>query len=273
MVTKSIDEMVSYIMDENSIPDVPLQKYYSLKWFISALKKDKFTFQKPSTWADPFEDFISKLTNNKASFVNGLNITDDIFAMSTINKKSECHGMWNNFAQKNGVLIHTSSRKIINSLASYLMAAGCCGNRKNYHNDYDVLRTLAENIKIKKIIYATDKKIADFFKNLTNIRSAPIEYNRIRFEALSLKRREYDYESEYRVFIIPKRLNLTEKRYLEAGYFKQTLSKITLSPSASPIRINRLKNLLIKKYGIASDIVEQSDLYNIDAFKKRYSFI
>src|SRR3970040_2311937 len=144
MASKSADEMVSCIMDENSIPDVPLQKYYSLKWFIHALKNDRFIFQKPSTWADPFEDFISKLTNNKASIVNGLNITDDIFAMSTINKKSECDGMWNNFAKKNGVLIHTSSRKILNSLVSFLMANGCCRNSKVYLNGYDVLRTFAE---------------------------------------------------------------------------------------------------------------------------------
>ena len=64
MENEEIDKIVAYVMKENNIPDIQLQKYYQLKWFISALKYDVYTFQKPSTWDDPFEDFISKLTNN-----------------------------------------------------------------------------------------------------------------------------------------------------------------------------------------------------------------
>lgn len=267
----NIDDIVSYIMDENNISDVSLQKYYSLKWFLLALQNDSFTFQKPSTWSDPFEDFISKLTNNsKGAFVNGLNITDDIYAMSTINKRSECDGMWSNFAKNNGVLIHTSPRKIIKSLVSFFLSNGCCKNRKVYLNGYDTFRTFAENIKIEKITYATDKKIADFFKNLTVNSLIPSDYNSIRFEALSMKRIEYDYESEYRVFILPSRLNVVEKRFLNVGYFKQTISKITLSPNASSPRVKRLNLLLTNKYGINAKIIEQSELYNINVFKKKY---
>jgi len=267
----NIDDIVSYIMDENNISDVSLQKYYSLKWFFLALQNDSFTFQKPSTWSDPFEDFISKLTNNsKDTFVNGLNITDDIYAMSTINKRSECDGMWSNFAKNNGVLIHTSPRKIIKSLVSFFLANGCCKNRKVYLNGYDIFRTFAENIKIEKITYATDKKIAEFFKNLTVNSLIPSDYNSIRFEALSMKRTEYDYESEYRVFIVPSRLNVVEKRFLNVGYFKQTISKITLSPNANSQRVKRLNLLLTNKYGINAKIIGQSELYNIDVFKKKY---
>ena len=266
-----IDDIVSYIMDENNISDISLQKYYSLKWFLLSLQNDNFTFQKPSTWSDPFEDFISKLTNNsKGTFVNGLNITNDIYAMSTINKRSECDGMWSNFAKNNGVLIHTSPRRIIKSLVTFFLANGCCKDKKVYLNGYDSFRTFAENIKIEKITYATDKKIADFFKKLTVNSLIPSDYNTIRFEALSIKRIEYDYESEYRVFIVPNRLNIAEQHFLNAGYFKQTISKITLSPNASPLRIKRLNSLLINKYKIDDKIIEQSELYNIDVFKNKY---
>ena len=109
-----VDGIVAYVMDENNIPGIQIQKYYSLKWFLSALKKDNYTFQKPSTWADPFEDFIPKLSNNsEGTFVSSLNITDDIYAMSTINKRSECDRMRSNFAKTNGVLIYTSTRKMV----------------------------------------------------------------------------------------------------------------------------------------------------------------
>ena len=112
-----INDIVNYIMKTNEIKNTPLQKYYTLKRFLATLKNDTFTFQKPSTWEDPFEDFISKLTNNyKKAYVQGLNITHDIYAMSTINKKNECDGMWKNFANTSGILVHTSSKKIITLL-------------------------------------------------------------------------------------------------------------------------------------------------------------
>lgn len=266
-----VDSIVSYIMDENNIPDIQIQKYFSLKWFLLALKNDKFTFQKPATWSDPFEDFISKLTNNSTgAFVNGFNITNDVYAMSTINKRSECDGMWSNFAQTNGVLIHTSSRKIIKSLVTFLLDSGYCKDKKIFLNNYDVKRTLTENIKIEKITYSTDKAIAEFFKNLTNKSLIPSDYNSVRFKALSIKRIEYDYESEYRVFIVPKFLNLNEDRFLSAGYFKQTISKVILSPKASPLRVARLEKILTNKYGISNKIIEKSKLYDIEIFKKKY---
>ena len=56
-----VDRIVAYVMDEDNIPGIQIQKYYSLKWFLSALKKDNYTSQKPSTWADPAENFIPKL--------------------------------------------------------------------------------------------------------------------------------------------------------------------------------------------------------------------
>jgi hypothetical protein len=72
MDAEKIDKIVAYVMKENSIPDIQLQKYYWLERFFSALDNDVFTFQKPSTWHDPFEDFISKLTDNsKGTFVSG----------------------------------------------------------------------------------------------------------------------------------------------------------------------------------------------------------
>lgn len=269
--TDNIDKIVSYVMDENNISDIQMQKYYSLKWFLSALKNDNYTFQKPSTWSDPFEDFISNLTNDsKGTFVNGFNITNDIYAMSTINKRSECDGMWSNFAKTNGVLIYTSSRKIVKSLVSFLLDNGCFKNRKLFANGYDVYTTLKGNIKIEKINYMADKSIAAFFINLTNQSLMPDGYNRIRFEALSIKRMEYDYESEYRVFIVPSKLNLKEQRFFNAGYFKQTISKIVLSPKASPLRIKRLESILTNRYGMSKNIIEKSKLYDIVSFKQKY---
>lgn len=264
-----IDDIVNYVMKKNGIANVPLQKYYQLKWFLNALKKDEFTFQKPSTWDDPFEDFISKLTNDsKKAYVNGLNISNDIYAMSTINKRSECDGMWRNFANTTGVLIHTSSKKIIKSLIHYLLDKGCCSNRNLYLGGQDVRNQLAGSIKLNKIDYRPDNDIAKLFKDATN--QELLDYGHLAFEMLSIKRMEFDYESEYRVFLVAKHLGLEDNSFLGAGYFKETIDKVVFSPKASQARINRLTSVLVNKYQIDKNIIEKSKLYDIQHFKNMY---
>ncbi len=190
--------------------------------------------------------------------------------MSTINKRSECDGMWRNFADTNGVLIYTTSRKIIRTLISYLLANGCCKNKNTFLNNIDVRSQLASGIKLKKINYMSDASIAKFFKGLTH--NSDKNYNDVRFESLSIKRLEYDYESEYRVFLTPDTLNLKEETFLSAGYFKETITKITLSPNASYSDVHNLKNKLISNYSIDADTIEQSKLYDIDSFKLEHGF-
>lgn len=264
-----IDELTDYVMKENGIANVPLQKYYQLKWFLNALEKDVFTFQKPSNWDDPFEDFISKLTNySKKAYVNGLNISDNIYTMSTINKRSECDGMWRNFANTSGILIHTSSKKIIKAIIHYLLNNGCCTNRNLYLGGQDVRNQLAGSIKLNKIDYRPDSDIAKLFKDATN--QSLLDYSHLAFDMLSIKRMEFDYESEYRVFLVAKHLGLEENTFLGAGYFKETIDKIVLSPKASQTRINRLTSVLVNKYQIDKNIIEKSKLYDIQHFQNMY---
>jgi hypothetical protein len=263
----NIDDIVDYIMKTNKIKNIPLQKYYTLKRFLATLKNDTFTFQKPSTWEDPFEDFISKLTNNyKKAYVQGLNITYDIYAMSTINKKNECDGMWKNFANTSGVLVHTSSKKIITSLVKYVLDKGCCANPNVHLNSLDIKRQLANSIRFKKIEYRGDVEIAKLFLKATN--KEAVDYNSLSFDMLSIKRMEYEYENEYRFFLVADILDLTHTKFLSVGYFKETIEKIILSPKANDIRVHRLNTVLFKKYNINKNIVEKSNLYDIEHFKR-----
>jgi len=138
-------------MNKNKISNFKIQKYYQLKWFLNALKINRYTFQKPSEWDDPFEDFLSKLTNNhKNAYVNEIHITDSIYAMSTIRKESECDGMWKNFANTTGVLVHTDIKKVITSIVAYLLENNCCSNSNLYLNNFDKKNKLATSIKEKK---------------------------------------------------------------------------------------------------------------------------
>lgn len=265
-----IDNLVDIVMKNNSMQNIPLQKYYKLKWFLDALKKDRFTFQKPSNWDDPFEDFMSKLVNHsRYSYANKLNISDGFYAMSTISKKSECYAMWKNFADSNGVLIYTSSKKIVKSMIKYVLDnKDWLKNRNLYPGNTDIANELSGAIKINKVRYLTDEKIVDCFKSAAD--GPQFDYYNLTFEMLSIKKKEYDYESEYRVFLVPELLKIKEEKFLYIGYLKEAIDKIVLSPMATDLRVKRLSSILIRRYNFKEDNIEKSHLYDIEHFKKKY---
>lgn len=265
-----IDKVVVQIMKRDNIyKKLSVQKYYTLDRFLSSLETNMFTFQKPSTWEDPFEDFMSKLVNtHKHALYNRFQITDNIYAMSTINKNNECDGMWNNFAKKTGVLIHIRIKTLLNSIIKYLLDNNCCNNTNTYRNNIDIERQLLNSIRIKKIEYLTDENIARRFREET--KKHHNDFDELSYEMLSIKRIEFDYENEYRFFINQELLGLEEVQYLNIGYLKNSIEKIIISPRVDIEEKNRLKNIFSKKYSISPDIIEQSNLYNIDHFKKTY---
>lgn len=265
----SANDLKKAVMRHCAIPSISLQKYYSMNSFIRSLTNNKFTFQKPSTWEDPFEDFISKLVNNSESAkVNNISITSDIYAMSTISKLSECNGMWENFAKRNGVLIRTSSDRIIQSFINYLLKNDLFSDKKVYENNHDIKSVLFSSLRLKKIEYLNDDKIAEFFKKSTN--KNDINYNEFMFDSLSKKRIEYEYENEYRFFIVPSLLKIEEARYLEIGDFKESLIKVVISPHLTSDEYEEKAEYFVEKFNIEKSIIEQSKLYDIDHFKSKY---
>lgn len=266
-----INEIVENIMKKNKIyKNLSIQKYYSLKRFLSSLKTNNFTFQKPSTWEDPFEDFMSKLVNShKKAIYNSFQITDSIYAMSTINKKNECDGMWSNFAQKNGVLIHIKVKELLYSIVKYLLDNSCYKDRKNYINKCDIKTQLTNCIKIKKIDYMNDEDIAKRFREET--KKIDNDFYELSYDMLSIKRKEFEYENEYRFFIDQELLKLERTKFLPIGYIKDCIDKITISPRANITREKRLKCILINRYNIPLNNIEKSYLYDIQHFKKTYN--
>lgn len=120
--------------------------------------------------------------------MNRLEISNGIYVMSTLNKKIESEAMWKNFANSIGVLVHTATRKIIKSIIKYLIDNDCFKDRNLYFNGKDVERKLVNSIKINKIEYMTDEKIANYFKQATN--KEQFDYFQLAFNVLYIKRME-----------------------------------------------------------------------------------
>lgn len=270
MKTLNYDDLASFVMRENNIRNIRIQKYYSLKWFFIALHSNTFTFQKPSSWEDPVEDFISKLVNNAESErVNSLNITNSIFAMSTTSNINECDGMWRNFAQKRGVLIYTTTKKILSSIIQYLFEMKCFDDKDMFENNYDIQNQLKYSIKVHKIQYTSDSKIANFFRLITLIDDDNNYYD-LSYMSLSKKRLEFAYENEYRIFIIPTHFGINEHKFLPMGNFKNAIHKIVLSPFEKPVVCKKIKRILQNRYGFTANSIENSKLYDLDYFKSKH---
>lgn len=266
-----IEKIATAIMEQNEIyTNLSVQKYYTRERFLKSLKTNHFTFQKPATWEDPFEDFMSKLVNtHKDAIYNSFQITGNIYAMSTINKNNECDGMWNNFAKKKGILIHIKVKKLLKSIVKYLLNNGCCKDAEVYPNKFDVTIQLIDCIKISKIKYLKDEDIALRFRQQTKIRDN--DFAKLSYEMLSIKRKEFEYENEYRFFINQELLKLEEVRFLPIGYLRESIDKIIISPMATTAEENELRNIFSEQYSIPTKIVEKSNLYNIEHFKDTYN--
>lgn len=267
-----LDLIVKEIIKESGIKDnnLILQKYYTKSSFIRSLENNMFYFKKPSTWEDPFEDFISKLVNeHKNALVNCFNITDNIYAMSTINKNSECDGMWRNFAEKSGVLIYIKLDRLLRSMIKYFIDKDCFSNDV-YETNLDIKRQIVGSLKIRKISYFTDKKIAERFRYET--KNLNTDYDSFTYEMLSIKKIEFDYENEYRLFVNQKFLKLDEIEFLPIGYFKDCIEKVILSPFSDSKFENDKKEIKLKCENIIPNVkIEKSTLYDISYFKHEHN--
>jgi hypothetical protein len=267
-----VNELVDSFFNETNIPrNQRLQKYIKLHRFYNNLKTNTSTFQRPSSWEDPFEDFLSKLTNHHPNaYVNNLNITNGIYAQCWISKTTECDGMWRNFASLDrGIMIHTTLEKIITNLFQYLIDQSVFSNTKIYQTSYDIQNTLNYSVNIRKVKYLTDKKIADLFSQKTFL--ANVNYDLASINLLSKKRKEFEYENEYRLFISQENLKLPEVPFLELGYFNNSITKVVASPKMNEKDFEVLKQKLIHLYGFKNSQIKKSDLYNIDEFKRKYN--
>ncbi len=248
----------------------PLQKYFKIDRFFDGLEKNKTTFQEPKNWDDPFEDFISKLENNNINAsVQGLNITKGIYAQSWISKKSECDGMWRNFASlDDGILIYTKAEKIIENLFEYLIDIQTFDDKNHFTGRFDIQQQLKGSIDLRKIDYLYDKDIATLFTQKTE--HTNYDYDEVALNLLSKKRREFEYENEYRLFVKQGSLKPPNDKYLELGYLKNAIDKIVFSPLMDNDKVCQLTKTLVLKYNFKEEQILKSNLYNIDAFKEKY---
>lgn len=267
-----IDECVRKFFESSDVnANHKIQRYMKLDRFFKSLERNTLTFQEPKSWDDPFEDFISKLKNCRpnAQF-NSFNICEGTYAQCWISKNIECDGMWRNYATLDkGIQIHTTFGKVIKSLFKWLLNNKNFEDKSIFENELDIQRSLCYSIEIRKINYVSDKDIANKF--IVKTSTIDLDFDQVRYNLLSMKRNEFSYENEYRIFIETIALKLPSDKFLEIGYLKDIIDKITFSPMVNDIILSLNKQRLIEEHHFSSNIIEKSSLYDFHSFKKRYN--
>lgn len=280
MNEKSKNKLIDDITDSIVTRDFSVKKYYDYDGFFTyALQNDRFTFRLPKDWDDPMEDFLSRLRNPQKNYefqpievINNLSpITENIYAMSTIRKNNECDGMWRNFAGMDskgryGVLVHFSVKNIIRSIVKYII-----DNKFLKYNESSLIQDqISKNIFVEQVKYSTDEEIAEFFKEITKLNDNT-DFNEVAIRSLLKKRKEYEYENEYRILIRQDLLNIPKKEYLQIGSFKDSIEKVILSPHLDKCQVTNYKECIEKNNSEFKIKIEQSILYNVEHFKKIYN--
>jgi len=192
--------------------------------------------------------------------------------MSTIRKNNECDGMWRNFAGMDskgryGVLVHFSVKNIIRSIVKYIVD----NKFLEYNESYLIRDQISKNIFVEQVKYSTDEEIAEFFKEISTLDNTKKDFNDIAIKSLLKKRKEYEYENEYRVLIRQDLLNIPKTEYLQVGYFKDSIEKVIFSPHSDECQVTNYKEFIEKNNSEFKIKIEQSILYNVEHFKKIYN--
>lgn len=277
-----IDYIVNSILSEGLIKNhnIKVQKYYRLERFIDALDNNYFTFQVPRNWEDPFEDFISQLTNNDASAeIISMDLVKNVHAMSVISRKNECDGMWRNYAGYSGVMISMTLKSMVSMIVRFLYSS-CLNHPDLFQSDTQIKKTITGHFNIRKVKYSTDKKIADLFRDATN--EIPYDILKVTYELLAVKRHEFEYENEYRLLLNKNALKLKSnicsgnfscKKLLNVDVFRECIDEVVIFPFPEKEAYNNIgaENKIreaCKKHNLKC---RKSELYNIDVFKERYN--
>ena len=259
-----------------------IYRYMKIDRFFEYLRNDEDLFSIPLAWADfdPFEDLLSKVESIKG---NAFNITGDLFAQCW-NRGLECDGMWKNyttFALDDGVMITSSVDVILSNIFSLLYGSEIFSNDSIFQERYDIEKTIESMFYATSVNYLPVDEIVNRYEcyfglldcmgsgSLGTMDSLPLSFTKIA-KLLSIKRMEYSYEKELRIFLqfygnIPKGFNTLPGRGLLMPGFKNRVMSVAFSPKVSAIKFNCYRETLVKDFGFSQDTISRSNMYDLNS--------
>lgn len=170
----------------NLEPSTRLFRFLPTCRLLQLVLERQFMLARPSKWADPFENFLSKTTFVLNGESIGFNLTDDFFGQCWT-LREECDGLWRNYCGKNldsGVRIETTAEKLLRAIW-------------NGRDRFASLRTF-----VGKVVYLDDEELKGVLQGCMGYGHWLTSPNGDGMaQTLLMKRTEFEYEHEVRALV------------------------------------------------------------------------
>lgn len=210
-----------------------LFKYMSLPYAVDSIMKDTLWFSNPENWKDPFESYFINNAYNKANVSFDFPLKDNLFVccFSTI---SRSEAQWRMYSENNtSILFDISKNGLVQSLEQLSSA-------------YDIY--------IGKAVYLpTPLLMSNDVPTIINSMNLPIPNNDIEKALLLMlcKRKPFQYESEVRVFLIPKDESSKPSQGVKVNVSLKNITKrYTISPLLKKDEQLAIKRVLLSMPGV-----------------------
>ena len=210
-----------------------LYKYMSLPYAVDSIMMDTLWFSNPEKWKDPFESYFMNNAYDKANISFDFPLKDRLFVccFSTI---SRCEAQWRMYSENNtSILFDISKNGLIQSL-------------DQLSSEY--------NIYIGKAVYLpTPVLMSDDVSTIISSMNLSIPNSDIE-KALFLmlcKRKAFQYESEVRVFLIPKGESCKKSNGVKVNVsLKDITKRYTISPLLKKDEQLAIKNVILSMQNV-----------------------
>lgn len=200
-----------------------LYKYMNVQRAIEFLETGQYYFVEPTLWADPYEKLFYTADYSNIGFIP----RQCFCTCLTHNISSEA--AWKMYRSNSGGIADRTIRLEFNKSALFKILEGNCKDMKFYFGNVNYEFTTKE---INNLPLVSSLDYAKYFS----------EFNEEKFlHLLLIKRKAFQYESEIRLFVLPKSRDLIStsndiklKHSLIIEFQKKQLEKIVSSISIDP---------------------------------------
>lgn len=243
--------------------DIPIYKYIKLEYFMQMMKNGQLYYDKISSWADVYENFLLKerFVMDDGTEVCATKLINGVFGQCWTSCR-ESDAMWRIYSAYDYLSkIRLSEGEDANSIFKRFVAVRIRTTARKlfdatYRNDND-----ASHVYIGNVSYKSEQGLHRYLEESQPI--SPLDLNLLWTQSVFMKRDTFSHENEVRSAIL---ISSSDKHYGESHLLfnispTDFVDEVTLDPRLLPNECDfTVKEL--EQCGVKRDIINQSQLYH-----------
>jgi len=226
-----------------------IHRITSVGYFLDLLKNRRLCLASPSTWQDPFENFLLNIELYKTSGerIELAQLRASFYCQCwSLHEESDL--LWRAYSRDNlCVRISTSASALLSEVQKH----------------FDLSMNEFVLSKIGKVIYKTQKEIEKIIQNEDDYRK--FFDSEGFFDALLIKRKAFSAEREVRLMLRDHDRKNEPTLFFVKDFDLGFIDKVTFDPRIDTTIFEAIKDFICR-YGISESKVERSNLYETKRF-------